>query len=122
MSSIAQRIKEIRKYYGKTQQSFADAIGLKRNTIATYEIGNAFPSDRTISDICQKFNVSEVWLRTGEGQMLMDIGKDQELLQIFTEIQMSDDEAIKKFLIAYWKLGENEKAGFQKLIASLSEK
>lgn len=64
-----ERLKELRKKIGITQQDFADRLGLKRNTIATYEIGKATPSDRVISDICTKYSVNETWLRTGEGEM-----------------------------------------------------
>ena len=62
-----ERIKEIRIKLGITQQEMADKLGLKRNTIATYEMGKANPSERTISDICREFGINEVWLRTGEG-------------------------------------------------------
>lgn len=64
-----ERLKELRKKIGITQQDFADRLGLKRNTIATYEIGKATPSDRVISDICAKYSVNETWLRTGKGEM-----------------------------------------------------
>lgn len=113
---IGERIKEIRKFVGKTQQTFADAIGLKRNTIANYEIGQIQPSDRTIADICREFNVSEVWLRTGEGEMFVDLGEDTELTQVLAEIQVSDDDTIKDVLVAYWELEEKEKAAIRKLI------
>ena len=113
---IGERIKEIRKSVGKTQQAFADVIGLKRNTIANYEIGQIQPSDRTIADICREFNVSEVWLRTGEGEMFIDLGEDAELTQVLAEIQVSDDDTIKDMLVAYWELEEKEKAAIRKLI------
>lgn len=113
---IGERIKEIRKSVGKTQQAFADVIGLKRNTIANYEIGQIQPSDRTIADICREFNVSEVWLRTGEGEMFVDLGEDAELTQVLAEIQLSDDDTIKDMLVAYWGLDEKEKAAIRKLI------
>ena len=101
---IGERIKEIRKFVGK------------RNTIANYEIGQIQPSDRTIADICREFNVSEVWLRTGEGEMFVDLGEDAELTQVLAEIQVSDDDTIKDVLVAYWELEEKEKAAIRKLI------
>lgn len=64
-----ERLKELRKKIGVTQQEFADKLGLKRNTVATYEIGKATPSDRVISDICSKYNVNEDWIRSGTGDM-----------------------------------------------------
>lgn len=63
------RIKKLRKALDLTQRSFAERIGMKSNTIATYEMGRATPSDPAIKSICREFNVSETWLRTGEGDM-----------------------------------------------------
>jgi len=63
------RIKEIRKYFHLTQQEFADRIKVKRNTVATYEMGRTKPSDSGVSIICREFNINEEWLRTGKGEM-----------------------------------------------------
>ncbi len=119
---IGERIKILRKELGKTQQAFANAIGLKRNTIANYEIDQIQPSDRTIADICREFNVSENWLRTGEGEMFLDLGEDEELVQVLAAIQVSDDDMIKDLLISYWHLDEKEKAAIRKLIDGMIER
>lgn len=66
-----ERIKKLRKALDLTQQEFADRIGVKRNTIATYEIGRNTPLDAVISSICREFGVSEAWLRAGEGEMFV---------------------------------------------------
>lgn len=119
---IGERIKILRKELGKTQQAFANAIGLKRNTIANYEIDQIQPSDRTIADICREFNVSENWLRTGEGEMFLDLGEDEELVQVLAAIQVSDDDMVKDLLISYWHLDEKEKAAIRKLIDGMIER
>ena len=64
------RIKEIREHSKLTQDEFGKRIGSARNTIANYENGNRNPSNSVILSICREFNVSEEWLRTGEGDML----------------------------------------------------
>lgn len=61
------RIKKIRKAVGLTQKEFAEKLGLKQNTIATYEMGRIGVSDAVIISICREFGINEVWLRTGEG-------------------------------------------------------
>ena len=61
------RIKKLRKSLDLTQQKFADALGIKQTTVASYEIGRIVPSDSTIKLICREFDVNEDWLRTGEG-------------------------------------------------------
>ena len=60
------RIKQIRESKGLSQAEFAEMLNLKRNSISLIEVGKRNPSDRTILDICNTFNVSEKWLRTGE--------------------------------------------------------
>ena len=66
-----ERLKKLRKTLDLTQQEFADKIRVKRNTVATYEMGRSEPSDAAISLICTTFNVSEVWLREGTGEMFV---------------------------------------------------
>ena len=65
------RIKEIREAKGLSQADFAEMLKLKRNSISLIEVGKRNPSDRTIIDICNTFNVSEEWLRTGVGEMFI---------------------------------------------------
>lgn len=77
-----ERLKELRKFLGLTQQEMADKIGVKRNTIATYESGKVDPSSRTIADICEKFDVREEWLRTGEEPMLVELPPEDEAAKL----------------------------------------
>lgn len=63
------RIKELRRAFDLTQEAFAARIGVKRAAISNYEIGRNIPTDAVVSLICREFNVSERWLRTGEGEM-----------------------------------------------------
>lgn len=64
-----ERIKDLRKALNLTQLSFATRIGVKRNTVAQWEIGVNSLSDQVIKAICREFNVAETWLRTGKGEM-----------------------------------------------------
>lgn len=76
---MKERLKELRKSLGMTQDKFASRIGLSRNFITQIEIGSKFPSDRTISDICREFNVNEHWLRTGEGSPTKELSPTEEV-------------------------------------------
>ena len=64
-----ERIKKLRKVLDLTQQEFGERLGIKRNTIATYESGRNDPIDAVVSLICKEFNVNEEWLRGGTGEM-----------------------------------------------------
>lgn len=64
-----ERIKKLRKALDLTQQSFADRIGLKQNSIALIESGKRNISQQAVLSICREFGVNEGWLKTGEGEM-----------------------------------------------------
>ena len=112
--TIGERIKIARKAAGYTQQAFADKLGLKRNTIAGYEIGTVAPSDRTIADICQRFDIKEQWLRTGEGEMIAERSRDEEIAAFIGEVANDADDSFRRRLISVlsrlsveeWKLIE----------------
>lgn len=91
---MKERIKELRKYLGLTQQRFADRLGLKRQTIAAYEIGNIEPSDSTILLICKEFEVNEEWLRTGDGEMKLPVNEDDRYSHNLSKLAMTDNETI----------------------------
>ena len=76
------RVSEVRKAANLTQGEFADKLGLTRNFISLIENGNRDPSDRTIADICREFNVSETWLRTGEGEMTVPRSREEEISEM----------------------------------------
>ena len=114
-----ERIKRLRKELKLTQQQFADKIKVKRNTVATYEMGRSVPSDSAIALICKTFHVNEDWLRNGNGEMfeelpeedekaafvssLLDADNDpfyniiQEIMRTFGELSPKSQEVIREF-------------------------
>lgn len=97
-NTIGERIKTVRKARSLTQQAFADKLGLKQNTIATYEMNKTIPSDRTISDICKEFGVSEDWLRYGEGEMFAAMDRDEEIAAMVAKV-ISGNNDFQKALV-----------------------
>ncbi len=70
---LTERIRAIRKDAGLTQTEFAERIGVKMNQVSFYENGRRAPSAATAREICRQFQVREHWLRTGEGEMHVDM-------------------------------------------------
>lgn len=95
-----ERLKKLRKELDMTQQEFAEGIGIKRNTMATYESGRNEPIDAVISLICKTFNVNENWLRTGEGEMFIEMSYDDEIAQFVGQVMSEEDDSFKKRLIS----------------------
>lgn len=90
---MKERIRKLRRTLDLTQQEFADRIGIKRNTIANYEIGRNDPVDSVIALICREFNVNETWLRTGEGEMFVQ-KKDDALTELSKRHGLSEEDRI----------------------------
>lgn len=77
-----ERIKQLRKHLGLNQTEFGARIGVKQTTIAGYERGASTPLDAVVSAICREFNVSERWLREGEGDMFLPQDDADELMAL----------------------------------------
>lgn len=86
MNSIGERIKQIRKEAGLTQQKFADRIGAKQNTIAQYEIGRNSPLDPVVTAICKEFDIQEEWLRHGIGAMRVPKTEEEEIADMVASV------------------------------------
>ena len=108
-----ERFKQIRKALGMTQDEFSSKISLSRNFIAQIESGTKTPSDRTVSDVCREFNVSEKWLRTGNGEMFVPETKDEQISKMLADVLKCEDSDFKKRLIV--ALSKMDNAGWDSL-------
>lgn len=97
---MKERLKKLRKALDLTQQAFADRIGMKQNTIAQYEMGRTVPSDAIIFSICREFNVNETWLRTGEGDMFLEVSRDEQIEEFVGNLLKDEEDSFKRRLIS----------------------
>lgn len=103
------RIKAIRKHFNLTQTQFGERIGVKGNTVTTYESGDRTPSVAVIDLICREFGVNEMWLIYGDGEMLYKPTIDEQLAAFFGATLAADDASIhKQFTIALSKTTAEE--------------
>lgn len=115
MESINNRISWVIEQSGLTRTAFAKRINVSQQHVSRIA-KNGTPSDRTIADICREFNISETWLRTGEGDPNIQVDEDQEFQDVLTQIRLSDDDLIKRIIKAYWYMSDEEKKVIKKLI------
>jgi len=107
-----ERIRELRKSLGLTMEAFGDRLGVGKTAISNIENGSRNLTDQMARSICREFSVSEEWLRTGEGEMLVSFQDD--LSQIVAERGLTAfDEA---FLRSYIKLSDQERAAVRKFM------
>ena len=121
METIGERIKLIRKEKNYTQQRFADILGLKQNTVATYEMNKTIPSDRTIADICREFGVDRIWLETGVGEPFRPVNRNEEIAAILGRAIVNNDTARDRLIRAFCQLPEELFPYAEKILLEIIE-
>lgn len=116
------RIKQIRILHNITQQEAADRLGIPRSNIAGYEKGGRTPSDAVVALICREFGVNEDWLRSGEGEMLRPVDRNEEIAAFMGEVMRGETPDFRRRLIAVLaKLDASEWALLEKMAQKLAE-
>lgn len=114
MDTISARIAAVIKASGLTKTAFAERLNVSQSFVSRLAVGASVPSDRTILDICREFNVSERWLRTGEGEMFVQLSREEEITKFAMEVIRDPASEFQRQLIstmarlepAQWKLME----------------
>lgn len=96
---MVSRIIMVRKEKNLTQEQFANNLGMSRSFINQVETGKRNISDRTISDICSTFNVNEVWLRTGVGEMFRQNTRKESITDFIGQVMHSEPDDIRRRII-----------------------
>ena len=109
-----ERIKEVRKALHMRQDAFGARIGMSQSAITAYETGFREPINAVIKAICREFNISETWLRTGEGEMFNTEIRDaldeilvnrglgdgeRALVEQFLYLDPADREVVTRFIV-----------------------
>lgn len=118
-----ERLKKLRKTLDLTQQEFADRLGISRGNIGSYEVGKSALSDAVISLICREFNVNKDWLRTGEGEMFIQMTRDEEIAAFVAKALRTEEDSFKKRFIAMLSaLDESDWESLEKIALLLVDK
>lgn len=119
---MKERLKEIRRNHvnGKTQDMFADFLGISKSNLSSYEAGRRTPSDAVIQLICEKCDINQEWLIYGRGEMKKE--KDGSFTELLSELEESDDDFIKSLITVYMGLDEDSKSALRKIAKGMAEK
>lgn len=116
------RIKAVRKHTQLTQTAFGERIGVKGNTVTGWESGIRVPSDAIINSICREFSINEEWLRTGEGEMLKPIDRDEQIASFMGDVMRGESDDFRRRLVAVLaKLEPNEWELLEQMALRLAE-
>lgn len=112
------RIAQLRKNKGWTQDTFAEEMGISKNYVSLIENGKKIPSDRLVSDICREFGVNEKWLRDGTGDMY-DV-PDDEIASVVSEL-LEEDNPFYELIIGIMKTYQGLDDKSQELLKNLGK-
>ncbi len=117
-----ERIRTLRKHLGLNQTEFGEKIGIKQGSIASYESGARTPLDAVINSICREFNVSETWLRTGEGEMFVQMSRDEEIAAFMGDVLAGEsDNFRRRFLSMLSRLNEGQWELLEQMIEGIKK-
>lgn len=127
--TIGERIKVVRVSEGLSLEKFGERIGIKKAALSKIENSQVNVTDRVIKDVCDKFYIDEIWLRTGDGKMHLDVTRREAVADFLAEIlsgggtpeQIAFISVIAKTSPEQWKLFRSKLAELNSEI-SLAEK
>lgn len=97
MKDILIRLKKLRKdIFKMSQEEFGGKLGLSKSNISNIEVGRIELTDRNIHSICEKFNVSEEWLRYGQGEIFKDLSVEEEIAEFIGRVLKDKEDTFKK--------------------------
>lgn len=118
--SVGERLKQARKAIHVTQVEFGETLGITQAAISSVESGKVKLTDRLAQSIQSNYNISAEWLRTGEGEMLVEPSEDEQLAQFVGEVLAGRPNDLRRaFLVAMAQLDENgwnSLAGFARTV------
>ena len=106
MSTMGERIKQVRKQAGMTQTEFAREIGVSTTTICQLETGTYQISRGTKKNLCDRFYVNSVWLESGEGEMYYSSA--DSVIAGLTKVFSKNEALMKTVQLALRKFTEDD--------------
>lgn len=124
MEKLNERIKEFRKVLGLSREEFANKLGLKsRGKIENIELGRTSPDEPFLDLICKTYNINPEWLRTGQGEMFIELSKDEQIEDFIGELLSDEEDSFKRRLISgLAALDENGWTVLEKFLDSIQKK
>lgn len=119
--TINERVKHLRKEIMKqTQQTFSDEIKISRSNLGNIETGEVAVTERVFYSICEKFNVNEEWLRTGEGKIFVELSKENQLMEWAGNVLKDESDSFKRrFVNMLMELDDSDWETLEKIALKL---
>lgn len=123
---INKRFRELRKICKKSQEEWANILGLSRSGITEIEAGRRNVTEKhikllSIESIDGKY-INEDWLRTGDGDPFKKLTRSQVITDFAADLIKEDDSFKSRLIEALAKLDDREWELLEKLANDLANK
>lgn len=82
IKSENERVQEVRKRLDMTLEKFGQRLGVTKVAISNIEKGHRNVTEQMRKSICREYNVNELWLMSGQGEMFVaDEVKHLEIIE-----------------------------------------
>ena len=118
-----ERVKEVRKSLNLTMEQFGNKLGVTKVAISNIEKEKRNLTEQMSLAICREFNVSEEWLKTGEGEMYQQLSEDEEIAGIVSDLlEEGKDNAFYGIILEIAKTYNELSPASQKVLTEAAEK
>ena len=118
-----ERVKEVRKSLNLTMEQFGNKLGVTKVAISNIEKEKRNLTEQMSRAICREFNVSEEWLKTGEGEMYQQLSEDEEIAGIVSDLlEEGKDNAFYGIILEIAKTYNELSPASQKALTEAAEK
>ena len=123
---IYERVQQVRTYLKLSRREFGEALGVSGDVINNIErnrLKQPEQKEPIFKLICEKFHISESWLRTGEGEMFRPMDREEEIADLVSMLFKEEESSFRFRLIrALSKLDEEEWKVLEKIAVEIAEK
>ena len=116
-----ERIRAVRDDLDLTRAAFGKRIGVSGDVINNLERGRVEIKEHIIKLICSEYNVNETWLRTGEGDMFVEMPEEDLYSRAAASLLKDDDALAIEGLKLYYSLRSEEKKAVTNYILRLAD-
>lgn len=121
--NISERVRFLRKeQLHLTQEALGEPLGLTRANIANIEAGRVAVTERVVLALCEKFNVNETWLRTGEGEIFIPLTRNQQITDFLGGLIKEEGTFKKRLIDALSRLDEKDWEDIERVVDKLTKK
>ena len=116
------RVKAVRLALGLSQDEFGKKLGLTRGAITNIELNKVDVKPNFADLLCSIFNVNGLWLRTGEGEMFLELSRADEIAAYVGRV-LKDESAFyqQKLLLFLSRLSPEMLAELEKVADEILE-